>query len=343
MASQTPPPIPTQSPIAGSNGLVTRVWISWFTFLGGLYASINSPAFTGTPTVPTAPVGTDTDQIASTAFTAAAVAVETTRAEAAEALLAPLISPALTGTPTAPTASLGTSTTQLATTAFVGGAVAVETSRAIAVEALKAPLASPALTGTPTVPTAAPGTNTAQASSTAFTTAAVAVETSRATAAEALKAPIASPTFTGIATAPEFTDGYNVYSLAQINRAGGNVEMQYAGGSGNNVRAFGNTATPIVLNTNGSISLAAAQTTVNGSTSGSAIFSQPEQGPSYKKVVVVSTGLSGTAVYTFPTPFVHTPGSIAGSGSALSVSAVSPTACTITSTGGGGMLVLEGF
>lgn len=48
---------------------------------------------------------------------------ETTRAEAAEALLAPLASPAFTGTPQAPTAISGSNSTQLATTAFVHATV----------------------------------------------------------------------------------------------------------------------------------------------------------------------------------------------------------------------------
>lgn len=48
-----------------------------------------------------------------------AVATETIRAEAAEALLAPLASPALTGTPTAPTATGTDNSTKVATTAFV--------------------------------------------------------------------------------------------------------------------------------------------------------------------------------------------------------------------------------
>ena len=97
-----------------------------------------------------------------------AVTAETSRAEAAEALKAPLASPALTGIPTAPTASALTDSTQIATTAYTDSAVSVETARAEAAEALKAPLASPALTGTPTVPTATVGTNTTQAASTAF-------------------------------------------------------------------------------------------------------------------------------------------------------------------------------
>jgi hypothetical protein len=49
--------------------------------LGGViassYARLNSPTFTGTPTVPTASAGTNTTQIASTAFVRAAVTVAT--------------------------------------------------------------------------------------------------------------------------------------------------------------------------------------------------------------------------------------------------------------------------
>jgi hypothetical protein len=48
-----------------------------------------------------------------------ATEVETARALAAEALLAPKASPTFTGTPAAPTAAPGTNTTQIATTAFV--------------------------------------------------------------------------------------------------------------------------------------------------------------------------------------------------------------------------------
>src|ERR1019366_8614025 len=89
----------------------------------------------------------------------AAIGVETSRAEAAEALLAPLASPTLTGTPTAPTKTALTSNTDVATTAYTDSAVGVETTRAEAAEALLAPLASPALTGAPTAPTATALTN----------------------------------------------------------------------------------------------------------------------------------------------------------------------------------------
>ena len=106
-----------------------------------LKAPLASPALTGTPTAPTAAEGTNTTQLATTAFVtvaiynkcsdvtplmngAAAIGTSTkfTREDhvhPTDTSRAPLASPALTGTPTAPTAVAGTNTTQLATTAFV--------------------------------------------------------------------------------------------------------------------------------------------------------------------------------------------------------------------------------
>ena len=106
-----------------------------------LKAPLASPALTGTPTAPTATGGTNTTQLATTAFVQAAVggvsvpvtsvfgrtgAVVKNSGDYAVADVtgaAPLASPALTGTPTAPTAAGGTNTTQIATTAFVQSAV----------------------------------------------------------------------------------------------------------------------------------------------------------------------------------------------------------------------------
>jgi len=92
--------------------------------VSGALAGLASPAFTGTPTAPTASALTSSTQVATTAYADAAVGAETSRAETAEALKAPLASPALSGTPTAPTATAGTSTSQIATTAFVEAAAA---------------------------------------------------------------------------------------------------------------------------------------------------------------------------------------------------------------------------
>ncbi len=65
-------------------------------FLGGL-ATLASPVFTGTPAAPTASALTDSTQIATTAYADSAVAVETGRAETAEALTLPLAGGTLTG------------------------------------------------------------------------------------------------------------------------------------------------------------------------------------------------------------------------------------------------------
>jgi hypothetical protein len=170
-----------------------------------LAPSGSGAALTG---ITAAQVGADASGAAATAqstaetFATSAVATETSRAESAEALLAPLASPALTGSPTAPTQSSSDSTTKLATDAFVQtvataaqtaaesfatSAVAAETSRAETAEGLLAPKANPALTGTPVAPTAAALTNSTQIATTAYTDSAVAVETGRAETAEALK------------------------------------------------------------------------------------------------------------------------------------------------------------
>ncbi|MGV6110561.1 beta strand repeat-containing protein [Escherichia coli] len=184
-------------------------------------APLNSPHLSGTPTVPTASQGTNSTQIANTAFVKAAITalingapgtLDTLKEIAAAinndpnfsttinnalALKAPLASPAFTGTPTVPTASQGTNSTQIANTAFVKAAITalingapgtLDTLKEIAAAinndpnfsktinnalALKAPLASPALTGIPTAPTAAQGTNNTQIATTAYVRAAI--------------------------------------------------------------------------------------------------------------------------------------------------------------------------
>jgi hypothetical protein len=157
-------------------------------------APLASPTFTGVPAAPTATGGTNTTQLATTAFVQAAlpsipVTSVFSRTGAVVAAngdynvsqvtgAAPLASPTFTGVPAAPTASFGTSTTQLATTAFVqaaipstgvtsfntrtGAVVPATADYSVSQVTGAAPLASPALTGVPTAPTAALGTSTTQ-------------------------------------------------------------------------------------------------------------------------------------------------------------------------------------
>jgi len=136
-------------------------------------APLVSPTFTGSPTAPTAVTGTDSTQIATTAFVNQAIAgfgagdmAKSTydtdndgKVDAAEvADAAPWAG--ITGKPTSFTPSSHSHS------------IAQITGLQTALDA-KAPLASPALTGSPTAPTATAGTNTTQIATTAFVAAAI--------------------------------------------------------------------------------------------------------------------------------------------------------------------------
>lgn len=159
-------------------------------------ALLLSPPLTGLPSAPTAPPGTNNDQIATTAFVMAATAgsgVSSFNTRSGTVVLlatdvtavggALLASPTFTGTPAAPTAAVGTSTTQLATTAFVAAAVAASTAgvssfmgRTGAVTltandisaAGGAPLASPVFTGNPQAPLPLAGANSGEIATAAW-------------------------------------------------------------------------------------------------------------------------------------------------------------------------------
>jgi hypothetical protein len=193
-------PVPVSS-FNGRTGAVTFQASDISAVNGALLAS---PAFTGTPTAPTATAGTSNTQLATTAFVQAAVggvvagvssyngrtgAVVPIAADITAAGGALLAGPTFTGVPQAPTASAGTNSAQIATTAFVTAAIAASPggvtsfngrTGAITFQgsdisaAGGALLAGPSFTGTPTAPTATAGNSSTQLATTAFVTTAIA-------------------------------------------------------------------------------------------------------------------------------------------------------------------------
>lgn len=161
---------------------------TWITLATETYVDTQkiSPTFTGTPTAPTATAGTNTTQIATTAFVGTAIS---NYSSSAGNTYAPVNSPTFTGTPLAPTPSTVDSSTRIATTAFVQAqkadivltgtpvaptATSTNDSTQIATTAfVQTQKNSPVLIGVPTAPTAAVGTNTTQLATTAFVSAAL--------------------------------------------------------------------------------------------------------------------------------------------------------------------------
>ena len=185
------------------------------------FAPLASPALTGTPTAPTATAGTNSTQVATTAYTDAAIAALigdagaalNTLGELADALnddssfgtsvatslsfKAPLQSPTFTDTPAAPTAAVDTNTTQIATTAFVVGQG-------------YAKLASPTFTGTVSgISKSMVGLGSVDNTSDASKP----VSTAGQTALD-LKANLASPTLTGVPAAPTAAANTNTTQIA---------------------------------------------------------------------------------------------------------------------------------
>lgn len=136
-----------------------------------------------------------------------------------------------------------------------------------------------------------------------------------------------------------------------LNSTTGNIQFQSSGGANWSINSDGSAS--IGTSNNGvtvdyiiptKIAINSPQSTVNCSTSGSVVYSQPEQGASYKKVVAYNSACLGTAAYTFPTGFSHTPNVISTNGPAATiVTSLSTSAMTITGATTTGFIFIEGF
>ena len=111
-----------QTSLVGALNNITASFVSSVS-LGttlGSYATIASPALTGTPTAPTATTSDNTTKIATTAFVKSNLVSYVTSSSLSTTLgsYATNASPALTGTPTAPTPVTSDNSTKIATTAY---------------------------------------------------------------------------------------------------------------------------------------------------------------------------------------------------------------------------------
>ena len=141
------------------------------------YAPFSSPAFTGVPTAPTAPLATNTNQIATTAFVLAnagsgsGVLLETNGvANSSQTVLNLAAGTNITLGNVAGTTTIAASFTAPVLSVFgrTGAVTAQSGDYGVAQVTGAAPLASPTFSGVPAAPTASLGTNTTQIATTAF-------------------------------------------------------------------------------------------------------------------------------------------------------------------------------
>ena len=174
-------------------------------------AALASPTLTGTPKAPTASAGTNTTQIATTAFVTTALSNKTS--VSGNAGTATKLANARTITldgDVSGSVSFDGSDNVTITTTVADDSHNHTISNVDNLQAnldAKAPLASPALVGTPTAPTATAGTNTTQIATTAFVTTAVANKTSVASATKATQDASGNVITSTYATKTELTNG----------------------------------------------------------------------------------------------------------------------------------------
>lgn len=123
---------------------------------------------------------------------------------------------------------------------------------------------------------------------------------------------------------------------ASFSLAAGEIGAFYADGTANGLKKISS-----------SLGATATQTTLAGTTSGSAIWSQPVSTPVWKRVVVYlsayynSTGSAQTI--TFPTPFTQTPILVANSDPEATVSTTTLTLPASMSGAVTGWIIIEGY
>jgi hypothetical protein len=121
--------------------------------------------------------------------------------------------------------------------------------------------------------------------------------------------------------------------------------IQAVSGQTNNLTEWRNSSAGVLVSVSslGAVNSAIAQTTVNGLT-GTAVWSMPFQGVSYKKFLVYLTGFtSAGTVITFPTAFSKAP-VVYGDAAAIAIAVTTTTTTTLTSVGAvAGFIIIEGY
>lgn len=118
----------------------------------------------------------------------------------------------------------------------------------------------------------------------------------------------------------------------------------------NNSKVIGSTQATPTTGTIGNLTMSqvswnggdGTNTSVTGSSSGTAVFNENISNPLTKTVNINLSALIGTAAYTYPVAFANTPSCVASSSVACSVISASTTAVTVTGTTSTGSLQLIG-
>lgn len=254
-------------------------------------ADLASPALTGTPTAPTAAAGTDTTQIATTAFVKAGLDTkqpldaDLTTIAGLTATTDNIIQSKAGAWASRTPAQFKTDLALVKADVGLGSvdntsdaSKPVSTAQQAALD-LKANLASPALTGTPTAPTATAGTNTTQIATTAFVTNAVSTGGGSSIPAtigdakgdligfSAADTPVriagASAEGYGLVSAPADTAGVKWQPVMFSQVSGGYAQLSTDSGSSGDKISFsitGDNATPILIKARFAVGVNAATT-----------------------------------------------------------------------------------